>query len=162
MDSKQTNLYNAITTIIIIIITSFVPQNQKEYYCKFLQGICYVSSSSSSNTYLDKERKEKKRDTRSYIKHKVDFLNFSYFYFLLGFLFITFLFDESRVSQATLSYLALYSRVELGFLSKQAFFFYIFNPGQPGSFEMKIQEQFKNISRTYQYFSKTQATFKIL
>ena len=35
-----------------------------------------------------------------------------------------------------------------------------FNTGWPAIFEMKIQEQFKSISRTYQYFSRTQATFQ--
>ena len=34
--------------------------------------------------------------------------------------------------------------------------------GWPAIFEMKIQKQFKNIPRTYQYFSRTQATLKIL
>ena len=34
--------------------------------------------------------------------------------------------------------------------------------GWTAIFETKIQEQFKNISETYQYFSRTQATLKIL
>ena len=34
--------------------------------------------------------------------------------------------------------------------------------GWSAIFEMKIQKQFNNISRTYQYFSRTQATLKIL